>query len=183
MFGGAAAFLAAQAPAAAGQNQQAAQKAPAQTPAAQNGPVKNGPPIPQGTGGPGGTSQVERMQKFLAIGAPPDPAAVARGKNLFVATCGFCHGAMQRGRERARIWSARCWFSMTKTATRSDRSFTTGAPARACRLSLDPGGADFRYCGFSEEPVPSCCESRKLRNPKYRHGRSEGGRSVFQRAG
>jgi len=99
LFGGAAAFLAAQAPAPAGQNQQPAQNAPAQSPAPQNGPVKNGPPIPQGTGGPGGTSQAERMQKFLAIGAPPDPAAVARGKNLFIATCGFCHGANAKGGE------------------------------------------------------------------------------------
>jgi len=60
---------------------------------------KQGPPIPPGTGGPGGTSQAERMQKFLAIGAPPDPAAVERGKNRFVATCGFCHGANAKGGE------------------------------------------------------------------------------------
>src|SRR5690242_16061362 len=60
---------------------------------------KQGPPVPPGTGGPGGTTQAERMQQFLAIGAPPDPAAVARGKNLFVATCGFCHGANANGGE------------------------------------------------------------------------------------
>src|SRR3954449_8698054 len=61
---------------------------------------KPGPPVPAGTGGPGGTtSEAERMQKFLAIGAPPDPAAVNRGKNLFVATCGFCHGAAATGGE------------------------------------------------------------------------------------
>src|SRR5690242_20026088 len=60
---------------------------------------KPGPPVPAGTGGPGGTTEAERMQKFLAIGAPPDPAAVNRGKNLFVATCGFCHGAAATGGE------------------------------------------------------------------------------------
>ena len=60
---------------------------------------KQGPPVPPGTGGPGGTSQADRMQKFLAIGAPPDPAAVQRGKNLFVGTCGFCHGATAQGGE------------------------------------------------------------------------------------
>ena len=60
---------------------------------------KPGPPVPAGTGGPGGTTEAERMQKFLAIGAPPDPAAVNRGKNLFVATCGFCHGANATGGE------------------------------------------------------------------------------------
>lgn len=60
---------------------------------------KPGPPIPPGTGGPGGTTQATRMQDFLAIGAPPDPAAVARGKNLFVGTCGFCHGANAKGGE------------------------------------------------------------------------------------
>ena len=58
-----------------------------------------GPPIPPGTGGPGGTSQAERMQEFLAIGAPPDPAAVQRGKTFFIATCGFCHGANAKGGE------------------------------------------------------------------------------------
>jgi len=61
---------------------------------------KPGPPVPAGTGGPGGTiSEAERMQKFLAIGEAPDPAAVSRGKNLFVATCGFCHGANANGGE------------------------------------------------------------------------------------
>lgn len=71
----------------------------AQTPAKQTGPVKNGPPIPQGTGGPGGTNRVDRMREFLAIGAAPDPAAVERGKNLFIGTCGFCHGANAKGGE------------------------------------------------------------------------------------
>jgi cytochrome c oxidase cbb3-type subunit 3 len=60
---------------------------------------KPGPPIPPGTGGPGGTSQAARMQDFLAIGAPPDPATAARGKDLFVGTCGFCHGANAKGGE------------------------------------------------------------------------------------
>ena len=97
LLGGAASPGFSQTAAAAGQTAPAGgQNAP--TPA-QAGPVKNGAPIPQGTGGPGGTSQVERMQKFLAIGAPPDPAAVERGKNLFVATCGFCHGANAKGGE------------------------------------------------------------------------------------
>src|SRR3954451_20039103 len=68
----------------------------APTPPAQ----KPGPPVPAGTGGPGGTiSEAERMQKCLAIGEAPDPAAVSRGKNLFVATCGFCHGASANGGE------------------------------------------------------------------------------------
>src|SRR3954447_5016031 len=61
---------------------------------------KPGPPVPAGTGGgPGGTTEAERMQKFLAIGDAPDAAAVDRGKNLFVATCGFCHGANATGGE------------------------------------------------------------------------------------
>src|SRR3954466_15509389 len=73
---------------------QSAQPSPP-TPPAQ----KPGPPVPAGTGGPGGTTEAERMQKFLAIGEAPDPAAVNRGKNLFVATCGFCHGANATGGE------------------------------------------------------------------------------------
>lgn len=81
---------------------------PAQTPPpAKPGPAANqqpaapkpGPAIPPGTGGPGGTTRVQQMQKFLAIGEAPDPAAVARGKNTFIATCGFCHGAAARGGE------------------------------------------------------------------------------------
>jgi mono/diheme cytochrome c family protein len=46
-----------------------------------------------------GPTEAERMQEFLAIGGAPDPAAVNRGKNLFVATCGFCHGANANGGE------------------------------------------------------------------------------------
>ncbi len=34
---------------------------------------------------------------FLAIGAPADPAAAARGKNIFVANCAFCHGSDAKG--------------------------------------------------------------------------------------
>jgi mono/diheme cytochrome c family protein len=37
------------------------------------------------------------MSDFLAIGAPPDPAAVQRGQTLFVGTCGFCHGSNATG--------------------------------------------------------------------------------------
>jgi mono/diheme cytochrome c family protein len=43
-----------------------------------------------------------RMGDFAAAvftpGAPPDPAAVARGQQLFVPTCGFCHGPDASGR-------------------------------------------------------------------------------------
>lgn len=39
------------------------------------------------------------MAKFLAIGEAPDPAAVARGKQIFTSTCGFCHGALATGGE------------------------------------------------------------------------------------
>ncbi len=78
----------------------AAALALAQTPTPQSGPgQKPGPAIPPGTGVPGGTSRVEQMAKFLAIGDAPDPAAVARGKTVFIATCGFCHGASARGGE------------------------------------------------------------------------------------
>lgn len=48
---------------------------------------------------PAAQSEVEEMQKFLAIGKPPDPAAVARGKQKFIATCGFCHGTNANGGE------------------------------------------------------------------------------------
>lgn len=36
---------------------------------------------------------------FLAIGASPDPAAVERGKKIFVSTCAFCHGTNANGGE------------------------------------------------------------------------------------
>lgn len=44
----------------------------------------------------------ERMQhgrEFLGLGAPPDPAASARGQKLFSANCAFCHGATATGGE------------------------------------------------------------------------------------
>jgi mono/diheme cytochrome c family protein len=34
---------------------------------------------------------------FFGLAAPPDPAAVARGEKLFVASCGFCHGSTAKG--------------------------------------------------------------------------------------
>lgn len=74
-------------------------QANAQRPADAANGQKKGPPIPAGTGGPGGTNRAEQMQKFLAIGDAPDLAAVARGKGLFVGNCGFCHGATARGGE------------------------------------------------------------------------------------
>src|SRR4051812_22684596 len=61
--------------------------------------TRNSGPAPAATGQRGADNQVGRMQEFLAIGAPPDPAAVERGKNVFVGTCGFCHGANAKGGE------------------------------------------------------------------------------------
>lgn len=34
---------------------------------------------------------------FFGIGPAPDPAAVERGQKLYVAQCGFCHGATGKG--------------------------------------------------------------------------------------
>lgn len=39
----------------------------------------------------------EAVRNFLAIGAPPDPAAVKRGQAIFIPTCGFCHGSNANG--------------------------------------------------------------------------------------
>lgn len=39
----------------------------------------------------------EMIRGFLAIGAPPNPEAAARGQKSFVATCGFCHGTNATG--------------------------------------------------------------------------------------
>jgi mono/diheme cytochrome c family protein len=39
----------------------------------------------------------EMIRGFLAIGAPPNPEAAARGQKSFVATCGFCHGTNGTG--------------------------------------------------------------------------------------
>jgi cytochrome c oxidase cbb3-type subunit 3 len=46
-------------------------------------------------------AQAEADRKFLGIGAAPDPAAVERGKTIFVSTCGFCHGTDAQGGEGA----------------------------------------------------------------------------------
>jgi mono/diheme cytochrome c family protein len=42
-------------------------------------------------------AEQEAFRNFLAIGAPPDPAAVKRGHTLFVPNCGFCHGTNATG--------------------------------------------------------------------------------------
>lgn len=62
------------------------------------------PQAGQGNGpAPGNSPQAQaarhRAADFLAIGAPPDPAAVARGQKIFVPTCGFCHGTNATGGE------------------------------------------------------------------------------------
>jgi mono/diheme cytochrome c family protein len=36
-------------------------------------------------------------RNFLAIGAPPNAEAVARGQKVFIASCGFCHGSNASG--------------------------------------------------------------------------------------
>jgi len=58
-----------------------------QQPTAQNN--QSNPPIPEPVR--------EMIRGFLAIGAPPDPAAEKRGQTLFVAPCGFCHGSNATG--------------------------------------------------------------------------------------
>jgi mono/diheme cytochrome c family protein len=77
---------------------------PAQTPQAQQNTTA--PKVPPATGlsanGPQTTKekpQTRNRGDFLAIGAPPDPAAVERGKAIFVSTCGFCHGTNANGGE------------------------------------------------------------------------------------
>ena len=74
-------------------------------PGAANGP-KPGPaakppntgqqPTQQGAAA-GAQNRTSAIGNFLAIGAPPDPAAVERGEKLFVANCAFCHGTNAKG--------------------------------------------------------------------------------------
>lgn len=37
------------------------------------------------------------QRDLMALGKAPDPAAVKRGRSVFIPTCGFCHGSMARG--------------------------------------------------------------------------------------
>lgn len=46
---------------------------------------------------PNAAAAQEAVRNFLAIGAPPNPEAVKRGKAIFVPTCGFCHGTNATG--------------------------------------------------------------------------------------
>ncbi len=62
--------------------------------AAQQQPAPANPPQPPPDQN---AAEKEAVRNFLAIGAPPDPAAVKRGQALFVATCGFCHGSNAGG--------------------------------------------------------------------------------------
>jgi len=56
-------------------------------------------PAPAPRNAPPAQTPQRRAADFLAIGAPPDPAAVARGQKIFVPTCGFCHGTNATGGE------------------------------------------------------------------------------------
>ncbi len=73
---------------------------PPQPPAgAANGP-QPGPAVnPPGAGERTSQPQTTRRRSgdFLAIGAPADPAAAARGQKIFVANCAFCHGSDAHG--------------------------------------------------------------------------------------
>jgi len=62
-----------------------------------SGPLAGQEPAARPTAAPAGARPPEAMRDFLAIGAPPDPAAVKRGQTLFVANCGFCHGSSANG--------------------------------------------------------------------------------------
>ena len=44
-------------------------------------------------------NRAEHGREFLGLGPPPDLAAAARGQNLFVQSCGFCHGNNATGAE------------------------------------------------------------------------------------
>ncbi|MBV8807956.1 MAG: cytochrome c [Acidobacteriaceae bacterium] len=44
-------------------------------------------------------SRLQRGREFLGLGAPPDPAAAARGEKLFARNCAFCHGSKATGAE------------------------------------------------------------------------------------
>jgi cytochrome c oxidase cbb3-type subunit 3 len=56
-------------------------------PGAQNN--QNNPGIPEAVR--------EVIRTAMGLGAPPNPAAAARGQKTFVATCGFCHGTNATG--------------------------------------------------------------------------------------
>lgn len=43
--------------------------------------------------------RMERGRQFLGLGPPADPAAAARGQQLFGQNCAFCHGANATGAE------------------------------------------------------------------------------------
>ena len=58
-----------------------------QEPGAQNN--QNNPRVPE--------EVHELIRNFMAIGAPANPEAAARGQKTFVATCGFCHGTNATG--------------------------------------------------------------------------------------
>lgn len=48
---------------------------------------------PASTGG----QQRRALRNFFGLSAPPDPAAVERGQQLYVTNCGFCHGTNANG--------------------------------------------------------------------------------------
>ncbi len=64
----------------------------------QPGPAVKPPGPGERTSQPQPNAQMRRrIGDFLAIGAPADPAAAARGQKIFVANCAFCHGSDAHG--------------------------------------------------------------------------------------
>lgn len=93
VLGATAALLAAQTT----QKPQAPQTTGQKLNGAENGPANQAAP----TAAEREKARAAATRKFLGIGAAPDPAAVERGKALFVSTCGFCHGSDAQGGEGA----------------------------------------------------------------------------------
>jgi cytochrome c5 len=50
---------------------------------------------------------------FFGLSAPPDPAAVERGQQLYVTNCGFCHGTNANGGNSG---PDLCWSTSTISA-------------------------------------------------------------------
>lgn len=101
LFSAVAALLSAQEPQAPPSNPPAepppgAANGPHPGPAAK--PPNTGQQTPQQGAAPNTGAQARRaISNFLAVGPPPDPAAVDRGQKLFVTNCAFCHGTNAKG--------------------------------------------------------------------------------------
>ena len=133
-------------------------QAPSPAPAQKNAPPAQTPP--------------RRAADFLAIGAPPDPAAVARGQKIFVPTCGFCHGTNATGGESGPDLVRSVIVLHDNKGSTIGPVVLKGRPSKGMPAFVHDTGPDLRHCRISEIADASGGKPDGVQNTEHCHGRS-----------